>query len=416
MRCDVLVAGGGSAGLAAAVSAARVGARTVLVEQSGTLGGTSAAALVHTIGGLYELATDAAPVWANPGFAREFAERLIRNGGAHGPERMGRVHVLRHEPRIFAQTAREFAGETPNLDVRLNATVTAARADPPSVQITRNGAEEIVDARVVVDATGDASVAALAGAAFEQAPPEKLQRPAFVFALRGLDPGCLEDSARLRLAAIVARAVSADVLPPAALGAAVRAGANPEEAFVTIDLAGPVDYEPTDARQRHELEAEGRRLAERLADFFRREAPGFSRARISALPERLGIRESRRVAGEYRLETADVETGRRFPDAVARATWPIELRETARGPRLRYPAENRAADIPLRSLRALGLPNLLVAGRCLSCSHEAQASIRVMGTCFATGEAAGIAAALQAAGRPADAAAVAAERERLRNP
>lgn len=416
MRCDVLVAGGGSAGLAAAVSAARCGARTLLVEQNHVLGGTSAAALVHTICGLYELAAEAAPVWANPGFATEFAERLARSGGARGPVRMGRVHVLLHDPAAFARVATALARETPDLEVRLDATITAADRDLSSVDLAEKSGRHTVRPTVVVDATGDAALAALAGAEFEQSPSDRLQRPAFIFALEGIAPDALSETNRLKIAARVARAVGTGVLPAAALGAALRPGSKPGEAFVTIDLAGPADYAPTDADQIAALDAEGRQLAERLADFLRAEGEGFALAAISAFPARPGIRESRRVAGEYRLETEDVQTGRKFPDAIARATWPIELRETAHGPRFRYPTGDRAADIPLRSLRALRRPNLLVAGRCLSCSHEAQASIRVMGTCFATGEAAGIAAALQATHRPADAAAVVAERERLRTP
>jgi hypothetical protein len=140
--------------------------------------------------------------------------------------------------------------------------------------------------------------------------------------------------------------------------------------------------------------------------------PGFSNAFIAALPARVGVRESRRVRGETRIETADVLCGATFPDAVALSTWPIEMREEATGARLRFPEENRPCEVPLGALRARGFPNLFVAGRCLSSSHEAQASLRVIGTCLATGEAAGLAAAILAAGAEPTAAAVRSERER----
>ncbi len=415
MRCDVLVAGGGSAGLAAAVSAARCGARTLLVERHGSLGGMATAALVHSICGLYELAGEGETVWANPGFASAFAERLVAEGGATRPVQMGRVHVLLHRPAVFARVADRFTVDAPNLDVRLHTEIISARPDLSEVEFITRGVRGTARPAVVVDASGDAVVAALAGAEFEQSPPDQLQRPAFIFALHGIDANALDDDGRLKIASQIAHAVAAGALPPGALGVALRA-TNVGEAYVTIDLAGAADFDPNNPPQLARLEIEGRALAFSLLDFLRAGTAGFSAASISALPARVGIRESRRVRGEYRLETADVESGRNFPDAIARATWPMELRENHRGARLRFPAEDRPADIPLRSLRALGRENLFVAGRCLSCSHEAQASIRVMGTCLATGEAAGIAAALRSAGKDCGATAVVAERERLRRP
>ena len=110
------------------------------------------------------------------------------------------------------------------------------------------------------------------------------------------------------------------------------------------------------------------------------------------------MRESRRWLGQARLTGEDVLSGRRFDDEIALATWPLELRETAKGAKLRFPENDLPAGIPLGSLRAAGDDRLFVAGRCLSCDHEAQASIRVMGTCFATGQAAGLAAAVRANG------------------
>ncbi len=416
MSIDVLIAGGGSAGLAAAISAARCGARTLLVERHGALGGMGTAALVHSFCGLYELAGEGEPRWANPGFASEFATRLIGCGGAGAPVRMGRVFVLPHQPAAFARLADEMVGEVDHLEVCLHTEIIAARPDLGEVEVITRGTRRLVKPRAVVDATGDAALAALAGAACEQAPAAQLQRPAFIFGLHGVDPFSLGDDGRLKIAARMARAVADGVLPPGALGAAVRATGRGGEAYVTIDLAAGSDYDPARAGDLAALEIEGRALAWRLTEFFRTEIAGFAGSAISAFPTRVGIRESRRVVGRCRLETADLENGACFPDAIARATWPMELRESNRGPRLRYPVGGRSADIPLRCLRARDIDTLFVAGRCLASSHEAQASVRVMGTCLATGEAAGIAAALCAAGRSVEAAAVISERERFRNP
>ena len=117
--------------------------------------------------------------------------------------------------------------------------------------------------------------------------------------------------------------------------------------------------------------------------------------------------------GQHRLSTDDVAEGTTPPDTVAYSAWPMELRETASGPRLRFPADDRSCGIPLRALRARDDAALFVAGRCLSCSHEAQASIRVIGTCLATGEAAGLAAARQVAHGSCDATTVRAARANL---
>ena len=116
-------------------------------------------------------------------------------------------------------------------------------------------------------------------------------------------------------------------------------------------------------------------------------------AYISHWPAGAGVRESRRWIGGHVLIGAELLAGARFEDEIALATWPMEFRETTRGPKLRFPEGNRPAGIPLRCLVPAGSEALFVAGRCISTDHDAQASVRVMGTCFATGEAAGRAAA-----------------------
>jgi len=410
MHFDVVVAGGGSAGLAAAVASARLGARTLLVERNGLLGGMASAALVHSICGLYRLPSgDGAPVFANAGFAAEFARRLLTAGGASGPVRMGRVEVLLQRPVAFAQLCDAIARETPHLEMRLQSEIVAA--DGESVTLAWRGCTERIGAKGFVDTTGDAVLAA-----FRCAPCEmettRLQRPAYIFALAGVEAGRLGDDARLRLARQISRAVKANSLPMAALGAHLRESPQLGEAFVTIDLEGGADFNPLDAACLSRLETDGREVAVRLADFLRREVEGFAGSYVAAWPARAGVRESRRIVGRYRLEAEDLERGAQFEDTVAYASWPMELRETATGPRLRFPSGEEPCGIPLRTLRARDDEALFMAGRCLSCSHEAQASVRVIGTCLATGEAAGLAAALKVLHGEADAAAVVAAREK----
>jgi hypothetical protein len=411
MHVDVLVAGGGSAGLAAAVSAARMGAQTLLIEHHGSLGGMAPAALVHSICGLYRLPVDdGPPKIANVGFAEEFSRRLMMAGGASGPVRMGRVDVLLQQPTAFARLADAIAMETENLQVLLHTELVGVAEDLSSVEISCRGRRAKISARAIVDATGDGNVAALAGAEFEQEPSERLQRPAFIFALGAVEGGAASEAARLRLARRIVDAVREERLPEGALGAAFRESGRAGEVFVTVDLSGGADYQPTDAANLTALEMEGRALAEALAAFLRDKVEGFGGSFISAYPARLGVRESRRLVGRARLSENDLLRGAQFPDGVALATWPMELRETNTGPRLRYPEHGRACEIPLGALRARDHDRLFMAGRCISCSHEAQASIRVIGTCLATGESAGLAAALAVSQGAVDSLAVRAAR------
>jgi hypothetical protein len=415
MDVDVLIAGGGSAGLAAAVASARLGARTLLVEQGGSLGGMAPAALVHSICGLYRLPQGDGPaVLANEGFATEFAQRLVAAGGAHGPVRMGRVDVLLQQPMAFARLADALARETPGLEVRLHTELAVVAEDLASVEIGCRGRRERVAVGAIVDATGDGNVAALAGVEFEQESAERLQRPAFIFALGAVEDGAVVEAARLRLARRIVDAVRDGRLPDSALGAALRASGRAGEVYVTIDLAGGGEYQPTDAACLTALEMEGRALAEAVAAFLRDEVEGFGGSFISAFPARLGVRESRRLIGRARLSEDDLLRGTECADAVALATWPMELRETNTGPRLRYPEGGRPCEIPLGALRSRDHDRLFMAGRCISCSHEAQASIRVIGTCLATGEAAGLAAALAVSSGDVTAPAVRAARDEIR--
>lgn len=395
MDCDVLIAGGGSAGVAAAVAAGRLGARTLLVERHGLLGGMASVALVHSICGLYRLDDGAtAPELANAGLAAEFTRKLVDLGGASGPVRMGRVNVLLQRPAVFAQLADTIVRQTPNLTTRLHTEITATTGE--KVSLSCRGDIEQVKAKVFVDTTGDGVLSALRGAPCEMVDGGRLQRPAFIFALGGVSGAALDEEARLRLAQRITQGIKAGRLPANALGAHLRGSGQEGEAFVTIDLPGGPGYDPLDPECLTRLELDGRELAGRLARFFREEVEGFQRSYVAAWPSRVGVRESRRIVGRYRLETEDIESGAQFHDQVAFAAWPMELRETSFGPRLRFPKGKQPCGIPLRALQARDDTALFMAGRCISCSHEAQASIRVIGTCLATGEAAGIAAALTA--------------------
>ena len=396
-KADVIVAGGGTAGIAAAVCAARDGAQTLLIERRGALGGMASNALVHTLCGLYLLRHDDTHplVYSNEGFPREFAERLIAAGGASSPVRMGKLDVLPHDPTALAAVADDLTRRTPNLTVFLHTDLTrveTAAGQIQAVHLRSQGCAMEVAVKSLIDASGDAEAVALAGADFEVAPTDRLQRPAYVFGIGGALENALAGDARLKLAHLISSAVTSGHLSSEALGVAFRHGMGKNEIWATLDLqADP--YDPCSPECLSRVESCGLRVSLEIIRFLRLHAPGFENAEITRTPLQAGIRESRRVSGVASLPAEDILHGRLGENPVALACWPLELRENARGARFRFPTANRPAGISLDCLRSRTYKNLFVAGRCISCTHEAQASIRVTGTCLATGEAAGKAAA-----------------------
>ncbi|MGH8489763.1 MAG: FAD-dependent oxidoreductase, partial [Gammaproteobacteria bacterium] len=338
--------------------------------------------------------------------------RLVRAGAAPGPVRCGRLDVLPHSPPGFAAVADTLTAECGTLETRLHTELIASHGTGriEAVDAYCRGACATIEPGAVVDASGDASLAALAGARTDQAAATELQRPAFIFALHTVDAAALDADGRLRLAAKLAEAVHAGQIERGALGAHFRPTGRGSEVYCTVDLAGPEDFDPTSPAHLGALERLGRRLAHSLIAFLRAHHPAFTSAEIAAYPARVGIRESRRVRGETTIIGEAVLRGLDTPDCVAFGTWPMELREKPTGPRWRYPDDDRPTQIPLGALKVAGVANLWTAGCCISCDHEAQAALRVIGTCLATGQAAGLAAAWQAAhGVPPGAAQVRAQ-------
>lgn len=402
-RFDVVVAGGGFAGVAAALAAARLGARTLLVERDAALGGNATAALVHTICGFFEpAATEEAgeiPRGAHGGLVRRVVERLVEAGACGAPERAGRSFVLPTRPPEIAPVLGRLCAGTQGLEVTLGAEVVAAElareGAATSVLALARGAERWrVEAAVLVDATGDANVAALGGADVTRAAPERLQHASFIFRVRGAPPEACDGFARLRLTAGLAGDARHGRLPEGCDSVLLRPGA-PGEVYVTATLPkpDPLRFDPLDAAQRAELASRGAKAAAAIAAWLRGR-PGWEASALDALPLRPGIRETRRLCGISVVEADDLRAGRRSADEVARSAWGIELWESATQPRFEPVAG--VASIPLGALISRSHARLGAAGRCLSASHEAHGAIRVLATALATGEAAGTAAALAA--------------------
>jgi hypothetical protein len=383
---DIVVIGGGSAGLCAAIAAARTGARVVLIERSERLGGMGTLAKVHTFCGLYHPDVSRPPQIANPGLPAEI-EQLMRAHTGVEPVKMGKVYVLPQDPAAFAEIAHDLTVAEKLLEVRFGTTCKAITRGAGDSFVVETNAGNIT-CRSLVDASADAVVADCLGATRLAVPQEKNQRSAVIFSMQGVDPSAREEDFRMRLALEIVRAVTAGELPKSALGTASRPSTVPGEIHFTMDL------EPA---PRDDLMASGLDLAEALTGFLRRKFPAYATASGPLLADEPGVRESFRWKGQYLLTEQDLVSGREFSDTVAHATWPIEMRETTGGAKMRFFDHAVPGCIPLRCLTSSEIAGVFFAGRCISATHEAIASFRVMGTCFATGQAAGKAAAEYAA-------------------
>jgi hypothetical protein len=399
---DVVVVGGGAAGLAAAVAAGSAGARTALVERYGFLGGMATAGMVSTICGLYHSSPSGAPEPINEGFAESFARRLIAMPGCQKPVRRGRSFVLPYTPFAFACLSDELVAAVAPLDVYLHAYLVGVEAGGPgridALRIaTWEGTLEL-PARVVVDTSGDAVVAHHVGAATETAPPSDRQLPSLVFVLQQVDGAALGPGPRVGLLRTLLAAERDGRLPRGASNLTLGPSPQPGEVIGKLALGG-IEDELCDRRDfLTAAEQEGRRRVLAVTEFLKT-LPPFGRAFVSHVATQVGVRESRRVIGRYQLTRQDVLSGRKFDDAVARAGWPIELwQEGQLGATYEYLEDGQTYDIPLRSLQARDVENLFIAGRCMSATHEALGSARVIGTCLATGDAIGMAAARRATG------------------
>lgn len=401
---DVAVVGGGLAGVAAALAAAEAGARTLLLERADTLGGNVSQAFVHTLCGLYLGADAGDAIPANPGFPMRFARALQAEGAAGEPERAGRVWVLPTDPQRVAEVAVRRCRATPGLALQLghelvSASLTRDGSGPQSLRTrSAHGGSRTFEAAVVVDASGDAALAALGGADVERAEPDSVQLASYIFRLAGVDAGALEELRgfeRLRVTSAVAGAVRSGELPPGCEAVLVRPGVIHGVVYVTLNLPRPEGgFDPLSPECVDALHARARFGAEQLVAWLRQSRAAFAQCRVDAWPARVGIRETRRVCGRTDVSGADVRAGRRRDDEVALSSWPIELWHDHRRARFEVPAG--PCSIPLGALVSRSHPRLAMAGRCLAADHEALGALRVLGTALASGEAAGVAAALAA--------------------
>jgi hypothetical protein len=415
-ECDVLVVGGGPAGLGAAVGAARAGADVVLVERYGFLGGNATAALVMPLMSFHTqrphsgqhasatlLPTDhgvGEPVIA--GAVGELVERLVRAGGAIAPS-LETGYVVPFDPEIFKLVALDLLDEA-GVSFLLHA-FASGPADSGVVFETKSG-PLVVKASVVVDCTGDADVAARAGASYEigREPDALVQPMTLMFRMVDFARDAFAEYVRRQpdqwrgvhgLWDLVRRAAAAGELDLARED--ILFFATPHAGEVSVNSTRITKVLGIDVWDLTYAEWEGRRQLRQIAAFLRRHVPGFEDAYVAQSGVHAGVRETRRIVGEYRLTAEDLLTARKFDDVIARGTYPVDIHNPeGKGTVLKRLPPGESYDIPLRALLPRGVDGLLVAGRCISGTHEAHSSYRVMPIAMATGQAAGVCGALAA--------------------
>jgi len=381
---DVLVAGAGPAGLAAAIGAARTGAKTLLVEKHGFLGGMLTAGSVLNI----RQFNDGKRVIIG-GVAGELARRIKNAGGTQHTPAEG--SCVRHDPEVTKVAAQEMALEA-GVQLLLHTWVAGAVVRDGVTEgllIENKSGRGALLGRVTVDATGDGDVIWQAGAEFEKS-DGRLQPMTLTFVLGGVElwPQTMTAETRSAIKKAVDEGTFPAPRPPALFPMWRRAEVYANATRIAGDCTVASDL--TNA------EVEGRRQVMGILEWLRRNAEGYRNAYLIATGAQVGLRESRRLAGVYTLTREDVLQGRDFPDGIARGAYGIDIHYPGRGAEMVLLEPGRSYGIPWRCLVPRRLDGLIAAGRCISATHEALGSTRVMATCMAIGHAAGVGAALSA--------------------
>lgn len=390
---DVIVVGSGSAGATAAIAAGRSGARTVLVERFGFMGGTSTQVL-DTFYGFY---TPGSVAYKVVGGIPDDVVAALRGYDAafERPNSFGAGTGVTYDPELLKVVWENLARQA-GVRILYHSFCTDVLMDGDRITgIVVDGKAGLLalTAKVVIDCTGDADVCARAGAPFERAGEvDPAQTLTTTFRIAGVN---------ISEAQAFGKKALAQAMHDAAESGGYRLPRREGSGHVTT-LDGVIhtimtrvaDVDATDPVALSEAEIEGRSQALEYARFLRDRVPGYQKARLSWLCHPIGVRETRRIYGRYRLTRDDCLSARKFPDAVAACGAPIEDHHGGTDTSWVYLPDTMTYDIPYGTLVPQKVGGLLVAGRCFSATHDAHASCRSMAQTMAMGQAVGTAAGL----------------------
>lgn len=413
---DVVVLGGGPAGLLAAASAARNGARVLLAERYGFLGGMGTAAGVSNFCGLHaNVRGDIRQVVH--GMTDELLDRMRALDGLNDPHLiLGKIHAQAYDISAFKCAADDMV-QASGAQVLFHALATGlsrgedGRADALFLE-TKSG-RCAVRACIFIDCSGDAEIARWAGLPFEKGDERgRMLYPTLMFKVGNVD-GARAQEAWKTIPQLMDQAAASGEFTFPRRGAIVRPQKHDYEWRVNVTQLANADGSAADGTDADSLSAgelEGRRQIVQYLAFLRAKVPGFEQAYVLDIAPQLGIRETRRLVGATVLSKDDVLGCADFEDSIGVNGWPLEM-HTAGDVQWLWPPipQSRGYNqLPFRMLVPRPGPdvadNVLVAGRCASMTHEGQSAARVSGSCFVMGEAAGTAAAmaLRAGVAPAD--------------
>jgi hypothetical protein len=400
---DVVVVGSGAAGSTAAIASARLGAQTLLIEKLPFLGGNSTAVL-DTFYGFYT--PGERPIKVVGGIGDDVVEGLRALGRVvERPNTYGAgtgVTYLAEHLKVVWETLVTGAGAQVLLHSFVQ-DVDVSDGRVASLLVATKAGLRTVEAKVVVDASGDADVCHHAGFSYELAGElDPAQTLTTTFRMANVDQERRKTVSKDRLHQLMAEAAeSGDYDLPRREGSDHITPVDSMTATIMTRI-DHVQRESGEVRNASDpevltrVEMEGRRQALEYARFLVDRVPGYENASLIVLSSQIGIRETRRVHGDYRVDRDDVLSARQFDDQIGLCGAPIEDHMPGTGTKWEYLPDRTAVGIPLRTLLPADGVNVLVAGRCFSATHDAHASIRSMAQCMAMGQAAGSVAALAA--------------------
>ncbi len=394
-RHEVIVAGGGASGLIAALASARMGRKVLLIEREGCLGGTATSGYVAQYIGFFN-----AERRAVAGLPDELTRRIEAAGGSDGfgdymmAEAAANPLTLRRfpfNPEIVKMVADEMADEA-GIETLFHARVVGVLKD---AGIVGGVIVETIEGRrahaapVIIDATGDALIAERAGVGMQPDGMGERQPNTLCFRLSNVDVPAFRALPREFKREKAREGIATGEL----FWESMSFVSTPGGADAICLMSRLQGLDPLLEAEASELECQGRTQIRSIHAFLKREVPGFGTSILAGIAPRVGVRETRRILGQYTLGTEDIMAGRQFADSVALGAGPMDMHE-AGGTGVALAMPPGPFEIPMRCMVPETVGGLLVTGRCISASREANGGARHMATAMALGQAAGVMAAL----------------------